>query len=63
MAAEQKLRLTCTPGTVAAQFNHRGNCATATVDTVVLGKFQAAGVSKITTTFLPFSCLAYLRTK
>jgi len=33
-----------------------GNCNTATVDTVVLGKFQAACISKITvelTTFLP----------
>ena len=44
--------LTCTPGHVAAQFDHHGN-------TVVLGKFQAACVSKITvelTTFLP--CIA-----
>ena len=47
---------TSTPGCTAAQFNRQGNCATATVDTVVLGKFQAACVSKITvelTTFLP----------
>ena len=46
--------LTCTPGCVAAQFNQHGNCTT--VDTVVLGKSQAACVSKITverTTFLP----------
>ena len=50
--------LTCTPGHVAAQFNQHGNCATVTVDTVVLGKFHDAGVSKITaelTTFLPCS--------
>ena len=40
--------LTCTPGHVAAQFNWHGSCATANVDTVVLGKFQAACVSKIT---------------
>ena len=33
--------LTCTPGHVAAQFDHHGN-------TVVLGKFQAACVSEIT---------------
>ena len=48
--------LTYTPGRVAAQFSHHGNHATATVDTVVLGKFQAACVSKITvqlTTLLP----------
>ena len=48
--------LTCTPGNIAVQFTRHGNCATATVDTVVLGKFQAACVSKITvelTTFLP----------
>ena len=31
-------RLTCTPGRVAAQSNQHGNCATATIDTVVLGK-------------------------
>jgi len=48
--------LTCTPGYIAAQFNRHGNCATAKVDAVVLDKFQAACVSKITvelTTFLP----------
>ena len=53
--------LTCTPGHVAAQFNWHGNCATAKVDTVVLGKFQAACVSKITvelTTFLPCSLMS-----
>ena len=47
---------TYTPGHVAAQFNWHGNCTTVTVDTVVLGKFQAACISKITverTTFLP----------
>ena len=33
-------RLTCTPGRVAAPSNRHGNCATVTVDTVVLGKFQ-----------------------
>jgi len=56
MAAEY--HLTCTPGCVAAQFNRHGNCATVTVDTVVLGKLQAACISKITvepTTFLPCS--------
>ena len=50
--------LTCTPGHVAAQFNWHGNCATAKVDTVVLGKCQAACISEITvelTTFLPCS--------
>jgi len=39
-----------------AQFNRHGNCATATVDTEVLDKFQAACVSKTTVelpTFLP----------
>ena len=48
--------LTCTPGRVAARCNRHGNCTTATVDTVVLRKFRAACVSKITveiTTFLP----------
>jgi len=53
--------LTCTPGHVAAQFNWHGNCATVTVDTVVLGKCQAACVSKITvelTTFLPCSLMS-----
>jgi len=50
MAAElnSSYGLTSTPGPVAAQFNRHGNCATATVDTVVLGKFQAACFSKIT---------------
>jgi len=41
-----------------AQFDWHGNCATAKVDTVVLGKFQAACVPKITvelTAFLPCS--------
>ena len=37
-----------TPGHLAAQFNLYGNCATATVDKVLLGKFQATCVSKIT---------------
>ena len=49
-------RLTCTSGRIAAQFNWHGNCTTATVDTVVLRKFQGACISKITvelTTFLP----------
>ena len=52
--------LTCTPGPVAAQFIRHGNCATVKVDTVVLGKFQAACASKITvelTTFLPCSLM------
>ena len=56
MAAEKSYHLTCTPGCVAAQFNRHGNCATVRVDTVVLGKLQAACISKITvepTTFLP----------
>jgi len=44
--------LTCTPGHVAAQFNRHGNCTTTTVDTVVVGKFQAACVSRMTTSFL-----------
>jgi len=35
-------RLTCTLGRIAAQFDQHGNCATVTVDTVVLGKLQAA---------------------
>ena len=50
--------LTCTPGHVAAQSNQHGNRATVTVDIVILDKFQAAYVSKITvelTTFLPCS--------
>jgi len=50
----------CTPGHVAAQFNRHGNCATAIVDTVVLGKCQPACVSKITvelTTLLPCSLI------
>ena len=50
--------LTYSSGRAAAQFNRHGNCTTATVDTVVLRKFQAACVSKITvelTTFLPCS--------
>ena len=54
MAAEQKLHLYSRP--IAAQFNWHGNCATVKIDTVVLGKCQAACVSKITvepTTFLP----------
>ena len=46
-------RLTCTPGRVAAQFNRHGNCATETVDTVVLQKFQAACVSKINVKLCP----------
>ena len=37
-----------------AQFNRHGNCATATVDTEVLDKFQAACVSKITVELPPF---------
>jgi len=56
MAAEKRYHLTCTPGHVAVQFNQHGNCATVTVDTVVLGKLQAACISKITvelTAFLP----------
>ena len=54
-------RLTCTPGHVAAQFNWHGNCASVKFDTVVLGKCQAACVSKITvglTTFLPCSIMS-----
>ena len=61
MAAEQNYSFTCTPGHVAAQFNQHGNCATVTVNTVVLGNFQAACVSKITvelTTFLPCSLMS-----
>ena len=53
--------VTCILGRVAAQFNWPGNCATATVDTVVLGKCQAACISKITvelTTFLPCSLMS-----
>ena len=41
---------------MAAQFNQHGNCTTATVDSVVLGKCQTAGMSNITvehTSFLP----------
>ena len=54
--------LTCIPGRVAARSNRHGNCATATVNTVVLRKFQAACVSKIidseeSTTFLPYSLM------
>ena len=45
---------TCTPGPIAAQFIWHGNCATVKVDTVVLGKFQAACVSKITVELTTF---------
>jgi len=38
MAPEQNYSFTCTASHVAAQFNQHGNCATAEVDTVVLGK-------------------------
>ena len=54
--------LTCTTGHVVAQFNQHGNCATAKVDTVVLGKCQAACISKITVE-LTISCLAVLWAK
>ena len=53
--------LTCTLGHVAAQFDWHGNCATVTVDTVVLGKCQAVCVSKITVeliTFLPCTLMS-----
>ena len=46
---------TCTPDCIVAQFDQHGNCTTATVDTVVLGMFQAVCISEITvelTTFL-----------
>ena len=46
--------LSCTPGCVAAQSNGHGNCATATVYAVVLGKFQVACVSKITVEITTF---------
>ena len=52
--------LTCTPwpGNVAAQINRHGNCTTVTVDTVILGKFQAACFSKITIELTAFlSCI------
>ena len=49
--------LTCIPGRVAAQSNRHGNCATATVDTVVLHKFRAACFSVEITTFLPYSLM------
>jgi len=55
MAAEQKLQ------SLSFVLNRHGNCATAKVDTVVLGKFQAACISKITvelTTFLPCSLMS-----
>ena len=50
MAAERNYCLTCAQGRIAAQSNRYGNCTTATctVDTVVLGKFQIACVSKMT---------------
>ena len=47
--------LTCIPGRVAARSNRHGNCATATVDTVVLRKFQAAKIAVEMTNFLPYS--------
>ena len=50
--------LTCNPD---AQLNRHGNCITVKVDTVVLGKFQAACISKITVelpTFLPCSLMS-----
>ena len=49
--------LTCNPD---AQFNRHGNCATAKVDTVELGKCQAACIFRITvelTIFLPCSLM------
>ena len=52
--------LACISGRVAARSNRHGNCATATIDTVVLRKFRAACVSKITveiTTFVPYSLM------
>ena len=49
--------LTCTPDHVAAQFSWHGNCATVTVDTIVLGKCQAACVSKITVELTTFFAL------
>jgi len=56
MVAEQKILFhSYTPGCAAAQFHQPGSWATVTVDTVVLGTFQAACSSKITvqvTTFL-----------
>ena len=64
MAAEQKLLSHCTSGHVAAQFNRHGNYATVTVDTVVLCKFQAACVSKITvevTTFLSCGLMSKMK--
>jgi len=50
----RRYHLTCTSGHLAAQFNWHGNCAAATVDTVVLHKFQAACVSKITVELTSF---------
>jgi len=42
------------PGHVAVQFNRHSNRATATVDTVVVGKLQAACISKIPVEPTPF---------
>jgi len=54
MAAERKLYcLTCTPGRILAR---HGKCTIAAIDTAVLGKLQAACISKIAVelaTFLP----------
>ena len=54
----RRYSLTCTPGHVAAQFNRHGNCATAKVDAVVLGKCQAACVTVALTSFLPCSLMS-----
>ena len=54
MVAEQKLLSHLY--SIPALFNQHGNCTMVTVDTVVLGKFQAFCISKNTvelTTFLP----------
>ena len=62
MGVQEQLKrsycFTCTPGPIAVQFDRHVSCTAATVDTVVLGKFQTACISKITvelTTFLPYS--------
>jgi len=44
VAAEMKLLSHLYSRSIAAQFDQHGNCTTATVDTVVLGKFQACEV-------------------
>ena len=57
----ENYRLACSPGRIAARSNRHGDCTTATVDTVVLRKFRAACISKITVELLLFAIQSYER--